>query len=269
MQLPIRPNRLRQLLQSGQPSLGTRIHIAWPTVIELVGITGMFDYVELLAEYAPFGLFELENQGRAVELFDHMTGMLKIGQESRMHLANRAASSGIQNVLFADIRTVADAQECVQAVRAEAPETGGLRGVGQGRDVRVLLEVGTEAYVRSTADVVIGIMIEKKQAIEDLDAILGVKGIDMVQFGPVDYAMSIGLAGQKKHPQVLEAGRYMIATALKHGVTPRAEIHDPSEAAYYAELGVRHFCLGTDVRTLYGWYKDKGAQMRALFAETT
>ena len=45
-------------------------------------------------------------------------------------------------------------------------------------------------------------MIEKRQCVEDLEAILAVPGIDMVQFGPADYAMSIGLAGQWAHPDV-------------------------------------------------------------------
>ena len=48
----------------------------------------------------------------------------------------------------------------------------------------------------------------------------------MVQFGPADYAMSIGLAGQWSHPEGQEAERYVIETALKKGIAPRAEIAD-------------------------------------------
>ena len=260
----VRKNRLRELLESGRPSLGTRLHSAWPTIIELVGHSGAFDYVEILAEYAPYGLFSLENQGRAIDLFDGMSGMIKIGQDAWAHLANRALSSGIQNVLFADIRGAADAEACVKAVRAESPETGGLRGVGQGRDVGIVLEVGSPAFVRSTADAVVALMIEKKGAIEDLDAILAVPGVDMVQFGPADYAMSIGVTGDRLHPAVREAERFMIETALKKGVVPRAEIPHPAAAEPYLALGVRHFCMGTDVRTLFNWYREQGSQLRGI-----
>jgi 4-hydroxy-2-oxoheptanedioate aldolase len=257
-------NPLRELLEAGKPSLGTRLHTSWPSIIELVGNSGAFDYVEITAEYSPYDLFSLENQGRAIELFDHLSGMIKIGQEMRMHLAVRAMSSGIQNLLFADIRSVADAEECVRAVRAEAPGLGGLHGVGQGRDVGIVLEVGSPAFVQSTADAVVVLMIEKKQAIEDLPAILSVKGVDMVQFGPADYAMSIGLAGDRLNPAVLEVERYMIETAFRMGVTPRVEIRQSQAAEKYLELGVRHFCLGTDVRILFDWYKGQGSQMREL-----
>ena len=104
----MRYNHLREMLDAGKPTLGTRLHIAWPTVIELVGQTGFFDYVEILAEYAPYDLWSLENQGRALDLFPHMSGLIKIEQESRLHLAVRAMSSGIQNLLFTDIRSVAE-----------------------------------------------------------------------------------------------------------------------------------------------------------------
>lgn len=258
----VRSNPLREGLRSGQPSLGTRLHIAWPTIIELVGQAGGFDYVEILAEYAPYDPFTLENQGRAVALFPHLTALVKVPQEDRAHAAVRALNAGLQNILFTDVRSAADAAACVRAVRAETPALGGLRGVGQGRDVGVVLEVGSPAFVQSTADAVVALMIEKRQAIEDLEAILAVPGVDMVQFGPADYAMSIGQVGNRQHPAVREAERHLIATALRMGVTPRAEIASPAGAAPYLEQGVRHFCMGTDVRTLFNWYKEQGAGLR-------
>src|ERR1700675_1347478 len=126
----MRPNRLRQLLRAGSPSLGTHLAISWPSIVELVGHSQMFDYVEFVAEYAPYDLYTLENIGRAISCFPTMTGMIKVEQEPRTYITIRAIGSGIQNILFAACRTVADAQECVRAVRAETPETGGIHGVG-------------------------------------------------------------------------------------------------------------------------------------------
>ncbi len=260
----VRKNRLRELIDAGEPSLGTRLHSAWPTIIEVVGHSGAFDYVELLAEYAPYDAFSLENQGRAIDLFGHLTGMVKVPQEHRAHTAVRALNAGIPNLLFADVRTAADAEACVRAVRAESPQTGGLRGVGQGRDVGIVLEVGTPAYVQSTAESVVALRIEKREAIANLEAILAVPGVDMVQFGPADYAMSLGLTGERQHPKVREAQRYLVEAALAAGVTPRAEIGTPAAAEPFLAMGVRHFCLGTDVRILYNWYREQGEQLRAL-----
>ena len=113
----MRPNRLRELLKANAPSLGTHLHISWPSVTELVGHAKNFDYVEFVAEYAPYDLYTLENIGRAISIFPHMTGMIKVEQEPRTYITIRAIGSGIQNILFADCRTVADAKECVRAVR--------------------------------------------------------------------------------------------------------------------------------------------------------
>jgi len=261
----VRRNRLRKLLNADQPSLGTHLHSSWPSITELVGLSGMFDYVEFVAEYAPYDLYALENLGRAADLHD-ISAMMKIEQEPRTFLAIRAIGSGIQNVLFADPRTVEDVEQCVRAVRAESPDTGGLHGVGMRRDARFVLDVGSPAWVQALDDSVVAIMIEKAPAVENLESLLSVKGVDMVQFGPADYSMSIGLVGQFGHPKVQEAERYVIETALKMNVAPRAELNDldADRIQKYLDMGVKHFCIGTDTKTLYNWFKNVGGQLGEL-----
>jgi 2-keto-3-deoxy-L-rhamnonate aldolase RhmA len=260
----MRRNRLRELLRAGRPTLGTHIHSAWPAVVELAGHAGVFDYVEFAGEYAPYDLFALENLGRAVNTFDHMSAMFKVEQQPRTYLAVRAIGSGIQNVLFADPRSPDDVRECVRSVRAETPEAGGIHGVGMRRDVGYVMDVGSPAFVQALEDAVVAVMIEKASAVENLEAMLSVKGVDMVQFGPADYSMSIGLPGQWSHPRVVEAERHVIKTALRLGIAPRAEISHPSEAKVYLDLGVRHFCMGWDVSVLFDYFKTEGGELRDL-----
>ena len=260
----MRRNRLRELLDADRPSLGTHIMSSWPSVVELVGHSGMFDYVEFVGEYAPYDLYALDNLGRAVDLFDHMSSMMKIEQEPRTYLAVRALGAGIQNLLFSDPRTVEDVEECVSSVRAEAPGSGGRHGVGMRRDVGLVLEVGTPAFVEALDRAVVALMIEKAEAVENLDDLLSVKGVDMVQFGPADYSMSIGMAGQLHHPRVREAEEYVISTALEMGIAPRAELRGREGAERYLDLGVKHFCIGTDVKVLFDWMADTGGRMMDL-----
>jgi 2-keto-3-deoxy-L-rhamnonate aldolase RhmA len=111
---------------------------------------------------------------------------------------------------------------------------------------------------------VMAIMVEKKSCVDDLDRILSVPGIDMVQFGASDFSMSIGKTGQYGHPDVLAAETKTIQTAPKKGLHPRVELRDPSQAARYLEMGVKHFCIGWDVRILADWWDTKGAEMRKL-----
>ena len=262
----MRPNRLRELLNAGEPSVGTRALILWPGIVELVGNAGGIDYVEFVGEYGPYDLFGLENFGRAVAMFDHLSAMMKIEQQPRTYLAVRAIGSGIQNLLFTDIRSVEEAKECISAVRAESPATGGRHGVGMRRDVGYVLEGGSPAFVQALEDAVVAFMIEKDPAVQNLEEILAVKGVDMVQFGPGDYSMSIGLAGQFTHPKVKEAERHVIKTALAMGVAPRAEIESPEAAKFYLDLGVRHFSISTDVSVLFDWWRTNAEALRDVIA---
>ena len=91
----MRHNRLRALLTADEPSIGTHLLSSWPTLVELIGDTGNYDYVEFTAEYAPFHMHDLDNLGRALEL-KNLGGMIKIEQTQWTHQAMRAIGSGFQ-----------------------------------------------------------------------------------------------------------------------------------------------------------------------------
>ena len=261
----MRPNKLRRLLNEGKPSISTHVHTTWPSIAEVLGHTGVYDYVEFVAEYGPFDLYALDDFCRAVELYD-MDAMIKVDQEPRGFIAQRAIGSGFQSVLFADSRSPEDVRECVRIVRAETPEDGGTHGVATRRFTYMGYGGGPE-YVQALRDVVVMVMIEKRQAVEQLDEVLAVEGLDMIQWGPSDYSMSVGKAGQGGSPEIREVERRVIESALKAGVQPRAEINSPDQAKYYLDLGVRHFCIGTDVTILFQWWKDNGDELRKVVEE--
>jgi 4-hydroxy-2-oxoheptanedioate aldolase len=266
--MAMRRNLLRERLNAGQPTVGTHILSVWPTLVELIGHSGQYDYVEFTAEYAPFDMHDLDNLGRAFEVAN-LGGMIKIEQTQYTHQAMRAIGAGFQSVLFADIRSVEDAKLAVDAVRAETTMAAGARGrgrlgVGMRRDVGMVRHGGQPVYVDALNDIVIAIMVEKKSCVDDLERILSVPGIDMVQFGGSDFSMSIGKPAQHGDPEVVAAEKFTIETALKMGKNPRVELRDPSQAAKYLDMGVQHFCIGWDVRILADWWDTKGAEMRGL-----
>jgi 4-hydroxy-2-oxoheptanedioate aldolase len=261
----MRPNKLRTLLNGGKPSIGTRVHTIWPSIAEAIGHTGMFDYVEFLAEYAPFDLHDLDNFCRAVELFD-MSAIIKIDQEPRGFLAQRGIGAGFQGVLFADCRTVGDVRTCVRIVRPDTPEDGGIHGVGT-RRFTYMGYGGSAEYAQALRDIIVMIMIEKRTAVEQLEEILSVKGVDMIQWGPSDYSMSIGRPGERGATEVKAAERKVFEMALKMGVAPRAEINSVDQAKYYIDMGVRHFSLATDLSILYNWWKTNGNELRRVVSD--
>ena len=258
----MRPNTFRELLDAGKPTLATHVHSTWPGMVEVIGLTGIYDYVEFVAEYAPFDLHDLENFCRAAELHNLST-MIKVDQAPRSFLAQRAIGAGFQSVLFADCRSPEDAQECVRAVRPETPESGGIHGVGLRRAWYLSYGSGPE-YPQALDNVVVALMIEKQPAVDRLDEVLAVGGIDMVQWGPSDYSMSIGRPGESQHPDVRAAEKKVFETCLAQGIPPRAEIQSAEQAKRFLDMGVRHFCLGTDINIVHNWLKAEGDTLRNL-----
>jgi hypothetical protein len=76
--------------------------------------------------------------------------------------------------------------------------------------------------------------------------------------------MSIGKTGQYSHPEVLAAETKTIQMALKKGLHPRVELRDVAAAERYLAMGVKHFCIGWDVRILADWWDSQGAIMRKM-----
>ncbi len=261
----MRPNLLREALRSGRPTIGTHLHSRWPSIVELVGVTGAYDYVELSAEYIPFDLPGLDDFCRAAELHGLGT-MIKLDQAPRSFLAQRAIGSGFGSVLFADVRTVDDARECVRVCRPDVPGVKGTYGAADRRN-SYWGHAGTADYVRALNEIVVVLMIEKEEAVAALDEILAVPGIDMIQWGPGDYAMSIGRPGDWYHPDVRAVEEVVLAKALAAGVPPRAEINAPEEADRYRAMGVRHFCIGTDMVILHDWFSRAGRELRERVGE--
>ena len=256
----MRANKFRELLKGDKPTIGTHIHTTWPSIVEAIGHTGTYDYVEFVAEYGPFDLYAFDDMCRAAELYD-MSMMVKVDQEPRGFIAQRAIGSGFQSVLFSDCRSAEEVRECVAIARPETPEDGGTYGVAT-RRFTYMGYGGSMDYVRALRDVVVVIMIEKDGAVQNLEEVLSVPGVDMIQWGGSDYSMSVGRAGQRGSAEIKAVERKVIETSLKMGVPPRAEINTADQAKYYLDMGVRHFCIGTDVNILYDWWKQHGDDVR-------
>jgi 2-keto-3-deoxy-L-rhamnonate aldolase RhmA len=256
----MRPNKFRELLKADKPTIATHIHTTWPSIVEAIGHTGLYDYVEFVGEYGPFDLHDLDNLCRAAEIYDLGT-MIKVDQEPRGFIASRAIGSGFQSVLFSDCRSAEDVRECVNIARPETPEDGGTFGVAT-RRFTYMGYGGSQEYVQALRDIVVVLMIEKKGAVENLEEILSIEGVDMIQWGGSDYSMSVGKAGQRGSAEIKAVEKQVIETALKMGVPPRAEINSADQAKAYLDMGVRHFCIGTDVNILFDWWKSHGDNLR-------
>ena len=131
----MRANLLREKLTSGEMTVCTRIFNASPAIVEVLGQTKLYDYVEFVAEYGSFHMHDLDNVCRTTELYG-MASMIKIDQSHQAFLAQRGIGAGFNSVLFTDCRSAADVRECVRIVRPDTPEDQGLYGASVRRTGR-------------------------------------------------------------------------------------------------------------------------------------
>jgi 2-keto-3-deoxy-L-rhamnonate aldolase RhmA len=255
----MRPNVLRQLLNEDKPSLCVRVNTVWPDIVELIGMLGIYDYIEFASEYGPFTLHDFDNFCRAAELYG-MGTMIKLDQDPRLYLAQRAIGAGFQSVLFVDCRTKEEVEECVRICRPDTPEDGGLYGAASRRFAYD--SSGHDEFSQALRDIVVAIMVEKKALVDNLEEVLSVPGVDMVQWGPSDFTMSSGI--KRGDPAIKEAERYVIETSLKMGVQPRIELGSAEGVEYYLDLGVKHFRVGTDMGILSSFWKSQGDKLREM-----
>tara|TARA_A100001037_G_scaffold102434_2_gene93169 strand:+ start:487 stop:1275 length:789 start_codon:yes stop_codon:yes gene_type:complete len=262
----MRKNSLREKLNQDKPTLSTHVHSVWPTQIEALGHTGLYDYVEFVAEYGPSDLHDLDNMCRAAELHN-LGSMFKIDQSQMPFLAQRGIGAGFESILFTDVRSIEEVRECITAARPDHPDHKGLYGVATRRN-SYWGYGGSQEYVDAVGDTVLAFMIEKKGAVDNLEEILEEPGVEMVQWGGADFSMNVGKPRQMKDPEVADAMKKTFELSIKMGVPPRAEIQSADEMKQYLDWGVRHFSLGTDVVILYNYWKNEGEKvLRAMEGE--
>ena len=254
-------NKLRKILNENKSSVATRMWSTDPFFTEVLGQSGNFDYVEFVAEYSPFTQSDLQNICRAAEL-NEMGSMIKVDFQNRGYVAQKAAAAGFQSILFTDHRTVEDVRETVRMMKSETPASGGKFGYPNGRFIGGQSHISQLSHAKRVDEIVLCFMIEKQQAMDQIEEICSVPGVDMVQFGPSDFCMSRGMDKDQCIDIYKAAERTMINVALKHGVQPRCEIPNFEAAQYYIDMGVRHFCVGDQLGVLRNFWNMQGKKMR-------
>lgn len=278
-------NKIRSLLSQRRTTLGTHLSSTWPTLWEVVGATGLFDYIEFGGQYGAWDLHDLDNLCRAAELTRTGT-MIKIDRPSKDWIAQRAIAAGFEAVLFADIGNAAEAKECVKAVKLPPEGVNGFhstRGLpiadyamavaphlrNEDYAMRSLVPSLRDDYAKHIDDIVIAIMIEKNTLMDELEEVLAIDGVDMIQFGPVDYGLSLRTPGQPfnmlqfREKIEAEADR-AIQMAIDAGVHPRIEVLSAEACKGYLDRGILDFCIGSDILMVEEWCLQHGKRFREM-----
>ena len=171
----------------------------------------------------------------------------------------KTLDAGAYGVICPMVNTREDAQKFV-AWTNYAPR--GTRSFGP---VRALLYGGADYPKHANETIVRFAMIETAQALDNLDAILSVEGLDAIYIGPSDLSLALGCRPvfDDVDPPVAQAIDHILARAQAHGVVAGVHNGVPEVARARAAKGFRFVTLGSDARILAAGSQQLLGAMRA------
>lgn len=225
----------RQRMKNGEVVLGCAVGIAHPIAVEAAGYAG-FDFVLLDTEHSALDISSIEPMILAAQA----TGVAAIYRLMNHDPAaiGRALDIGADGILVPHVKSAQQARAVVDAARY-APL--GHRGLGPGRPIRFGLSDPGEYVAQANDRTVVAVMIEDHEAVEDIDAIASVDGIDVFNIGTWDLSNSLGVPLQTRHPRVMEAVDRILDAAKAHGVAAGVPPESPEEVSALTELGCQFF----------------------------
>jgi 2-dehydro-3-deoxyglucarate aldolase len=237
---------LRQRLRGGGASLGSWMQIPHASVAEIMGQAG-YDWVAVDLEHGAIGIHQLPDLFRALEL----GGTLPLARLAQGHTKDckQALDAGAAGVIVPMIESAAQLVEVRDACRWPP---AGRRGVGFSR--ANLFGKEFDGYREEAQAPFLVAMIEHERAVEQLEAILAVDGLDAVLVGPYDLSASMGLTAQFDRPAFVAALERIRSLAQRHRMPCGVHVVAPEPAVLQQRLteGYRFLAYSIDAVFLNG-----------------
>ena len=237
--------QIKKRLQKGEVLIGTWISLGHPGIAEIMARAG-YDWVVVDLEHS---VISIETAADLIRVID-LSGSVPLVRltSNQPDQIKRVMDAGAHGIIVPMVNTVEDAKQAVDAVRY-APD--GSRGVGlaraqgYGSDFKEYLE-----WQKKESLVIV--QIEHKQALEALEPILKVPGVDGLIIGPYDLSCSMGIPGMFEHPDFKKAMDYILETGKKLSVPTGLHIVEPDEEhlAKCVNDGYRFIAYSVDIRIL-------------------
>lgn len=210
----MRENWVRKRLKDGQPTLGAFLGLGSPAVAELLASVGL-DWLIVETEHNALDSAEIENMLRAIDAANTGTvPLVRIPSADPVYI-QKALDLGALGVVVPMVKTADEARAIVAATRY--PPVG-RRSFGPLRASRYTFD--SEDYFEKINDnVIVAFVLETKEAVEDIEEICAVDGVDVLYLGFADLSLSLGLTPFKlPHADVDAVVEKVLEVAARHGV---------------------------------------------------
>lgn len=237
-------NAVKNALAAGEAQLGYLQTMPVPGITEILGHVG-YDFVMLDGEHSPLLPADMENLSRAAEV----SGICPIVRVPGSHSRDicRLLDAGAAGIILPNVRRVEEVEEALDAARYLP---AGNRGLSMPRQAGHGAMPMPEFVGYANQNLLFAVQIETLEALENIDAILAVEGVDVALLGPLDMSAALGVLGQFDHPKMADARQKIVAACVKNGVAPGTFALGPGQVGGLKEQGFRFILLGADLMFL-------------------
>lgn len=242
--MPVKKNTFKYALSQDKPLFGLWMGIPDTTVAE-IGAGAGFDWLLIDAEHGPFDLTSLMSHLQAVEPYP--VSAIVRPAEGQTALIKQYLDIGVQTLLVPMVDTAEQARDIVKS--AYYPPVG-IRGLGTSM-ARAANWNRTADYVhKANEEMCIIVQVETVKALNNIEEIVAVEGVDAVFIGPSDLSASMGYVGNPGHPDVVaaieKAFNVIIASGKQAGVLAVTK----DLVNKYVDAGARFVGVGVDAALL-------------------
>ena len=243
--------RLKEILKSGEPALGTWITINHPDVVDALSDLP-FDWFVFDMEHAPLEISDIEVLMMPLRNTE-ITPLIRVPWND-MVMIKRALDIGAEGII---VPWVSSREEAEAAVKYASYPPRGLRGVGPRRCIRYGERSFLDYYDKFEGEErVIVVQIETRKALDNLEEILSIQGIDVAFVGPLDLTTNLSIPIQYDNPSFEEALEKILKTCREYDVAPGIYAVSLQNAEEMISKGFRFVSLMSDMRILRDGYKE-------------
>jgi 4-hydroxy-2-oxoheptanedioate aldolase len=237
-------NLFKAAITRREPQIGLWLSLANAYTAEICATAG-FDWLLVDGEHSPNDVRSILTQLQAIAAYRSHPIVRPVSGD--VALIKQLLDIGAQTLLVPMIDTPEQARRMVAAVRYP-PQ--GIRGSGAGGARVSRWGLRADYVERANDEVCLLVQAESRLALDNLEAICAVDGVDGVFIGPADLSASFGHRGNLNHPEVLVAIDDAIKRIIASGKAAGILTVDEKQAKHYLDLGCTFVAVGLDARLL-------------------
>jgi len=227
-------NPVKKRLAEGKPVVGLTVTVPSADVAAQAANLG-FDFIWIEMEHSPITLESARNMILATRGTQTLP-FIRV-PVNELWTAKRALDAGALGVIFPFTSTVELAR---QAVAASKYPPAGLRGSGPGlASLRWPAPGGYHDFADRNAMVIV--IIEQQRAVEQIEQIVEVPGVDVIFIGTSDLSFSLGLRGRQDDPKLKQAVARVLAAARRRKIPVGRPAGNPAQVAQFIQEGFQFF----------------------------